>query len=94
MMGMRRLYQEIAMLLNEYRRLAAWLGRLLHTAPTEATTQAGAPSSVFDFDPMWHGDHWQNLLSSPMDARHYVMEDWSVMTNTDFAAGGLTTQIR
>ena len=85
MMGMRRLYQEIAMLLNEYRRLAAWLGRLLHTAPTEATTQAGAPSSVFDFDPMWHGDHWQNLLSSPMDARHYVMEDWSVVPDLELA---------
>jgi hypothetical protein len=94
MMGMRRLYQEIAMLLNEYRRLAAWLGRLLHTAPTEATTQAGAPSSVFDFDPMWHGDHWQNLLSSPMDARHYVMEDWSVVTDIDFGTAGLATQIR
>ena len=25
----------------------------------------------------WHGDHWANLLSSPMDARHYVLEDWS-----------------
>jgi hypothetical protein len=27
--------------------------------------------------PSWHGDHWANLLSSPMDARHYVLEDWS-----------------
>ncbi|WP_322015974.1 hypothetical protein [Paraburkholderia sp. J12] len=26
----------------------------------------------------WHGDHWHNLLCSPMDARHYVMEDWSL----------------
>jgi hypothetical protein len=25
----------------------------------------------------WHGDHWANLLSAPMDARHYVLEDWS-----------------
>ncbi|MFC5428439.1 hypothetical protein ACFPTO_06425 [Paraburkholderia denitrificans] len=25
----------------------------------------------------WHGDHWHNLLCSPMDARHYVMEDWT-----------------
>jgi hypothetical protein len=93
MMDMRRLYQEIAMLLNECRRLAAWLGRSLHKAPTDATTQT-APSSVFDFDPMWHGDHWQNLLSSPMDARHYVMEDWSVVADMDFEAAGLATQIR
>jgi hypothetical protein len=34
---------------------------------------------------MWHGDHWQNLLSSPMDARHYVMEDWSVSVATDWS---------
>jgi hypothetical protein len=33
--------------------------------------------SALDFDPAWHGDHWQNLLSSPMDARRYVMEDWA-----------------
>jgi len=81
------------MLLNECRRLAVWLGRSLHKAPTDARTQAAA-SSVFDFDPMWHGDHWQNLLSSPMDARHYVMEDWSVVTDIDFGTAGLATQIR
>ncbi|MDB5836032.1 MAG: hypothetical protein JWR14_5862 [Caballeronia sp.] len=34
--------------------------------------------SALDFDPAWHGDHWQNLLSSPMDARRYVMEDWTI----------------
>ncbi|NIE67580.1 hypothetical protein [Burkholderia sp. Ax-1719] len=28
----------------------------------------------------WHGDHWHNLLCSPMDARHYVMEDWSLQS--------------
>ncbi|MBI0326029.1 hypothetical protein [Burkholderia plantarii] len=30
-----------------------------------------------EFDTTWHGDHWQNLLASPLDARHYVMEDWA-----------------
>jgi hypothetical protein len=34
--------------------------------------------SALDFDPAWHGDHWQNLLSSPMDARRYVIEDWTI----------------
>jgi hypothetical protein len=48
-------------------------------ASTETTT-----SSVFDFDPMWHGDHWQNLLSCPMDARRYVIEDWSVPAVDDW----------
>ncbi|RDK04403.1 hypothetical protein [Paraburkholderia lacunae] len=37
-----------------------------------------------EFDPMWHGDHWQNLLSSPMDARRYVIEDWSVSIAPDW----------
>ncbi|GAB7535440.1 hypothetical protein AB4851_31320 [Burkholderia sp. 22PA0099] len=36
-------------------------------------------TSAFDaeFETTWHGDHWQNLLASPLDARHYVMEDWA-----------------
>ncbi|MGF6245064.1 hypothetical protein SAMN05444165_5476 [Paraburkholderia phenazinium] len=94
MMDMRSWYREIGMLLNEYRRLAAWLGRAIHKAPVDTTTPAATTSSAFDFDPMWHGDHWQNLLSSPMDARHYVMEDWSVVTDTDFETAGLAAQIR
>ncbi|WP_321959761.1 hypothetical protein [Paraburkholderia sp. J69-1] len=38
------------------------------------------PESTNDIETYgsWHGDHWQNLLCSPMDARHYVMEDWSL----------------
>jgi hypothetical protein len=55
--------------------------RLFHSQPSGANPEGsveGADSSAFAFDPMWHGDHWQNLLSSPMDARRYVMEDWSV----------------
>jgi hypothetical protein len=58
------------------------------TCSAESGTQT---SSTLEFDPVWHGDHWQNLLSSPMDARRYVMEDWSSSTaterwNTDYAA--------
>jgi hypothetical protein len=40
--------------------------------------------SALDFDPAWHGDHWQNLLSSPMDARRYVMEDWTISSPPTF----------
>jgi hypothetical protein len=69
------------MFFNELRRLAAWLVR-----PQAAVTGTEESASVFDFDPMWHGDHWQNLLSSPMDARHYVMEDWTVSPGFDFSA--------
>ncbi len=66
------------MLLNEFRRLVAWLGRSLAQGSPQTRPRKRRSASAFDFDPMWHGDHWQNLLSSPMDARHYVMEDWSV----------------
>ncbi|NRO96602.1 hypothetical protein GWC77_11760 [Paraburkholderia sp. NMBU_R16] len=38
---------------------------------------ASGVAPACDFDPFWHGDHWQNLLASPMDARHYVVEDWA-----------------
>ncbi|MGF6725109.1 hypothetical protein P3T43_004480 [Paraburkholderia sp. GAS41] len=82
------------MLRNVYRRFTAWLGRSRSTARTAAIRQTTAPGSAFDFDPMWHGDHWQNLLSSPMDARHYVMEDWSVAIATVYAPAGLAAPIR
>ena len=52
-----------------------------HASRGEA--EAGA-ASAFDFEPGWHGDHWQNLLSSPMDARRYVMEDWSASTANEW----------
>lgn len=71
------------MLLNQLRRLFVWLT----PSPTEiASDQRGSVAdTTFEFDPMWHGDHWQNLLSSPMDARRYVMEDWSVSATTDWS---------
>jgi hypothetical protein len=48
-----------------------WFPRTAERVPT-----SGGSTPLLDFDPFWHGDHWQNLLASPMDARHYVMEDW------------------
>ncbi|APA86821.1 hypothetical protein BJG93_00865 [Paraburkholderia sprentiae WSM5005] len=65
------------MLFIQIRRLFAWFvhphKRVIYDQPARTVDS----STVFDFDPMWHGDHWQNLLSSPMDARRYVMEDWT-----------------
>jgi hypothetical protein len=84
MMEISSLFQEVVMQLNAFRRIVAWLGQTRAKAPANGTTQAASSTSLFDFDPMWHGDHWQNLLSSPMDARHYVMEDWSVSVGTEF----------
>ena len=70
--------QEVAMLFNEIRRLFAWFTHPHAKAISDQPARTSDTSSVFDFDPMWHGDHWQNLLSSPMDARRYVIEDWSI----------------
>lgn len=66
------------MLFNEIRRLVTWLTRSNSNTDSQSAAPLPQASSAFEFDPMWHGDHWQNLLSSPMDARRYVMEDWSV----------------
>ncbi|NML29385.1 hypothetical protein [Paraburkholderia antibiotica] len=69
---------------NEIRRLLAWLTHSHTEVAADQPAQTADTSTVFDFDPMWHGDHWQNLLSSPMDARRYVMEDWSASVATDW----------
>lgn len=79
---------------NVFRRIVAWFNRPRDKAPANGTIQAASAASIFNFDPMWHGDHWQNLLSSPMDARHYVMEDWSVVTDTEFEPAGLAAHAR
>jgi hypothetical protein len=50
---------------------------------TRHVSKAGGSAPLLDFDPFWHGDHWQNLLASPMDARHYVMEDWAALPASD-----------
>ncbi|WP_434107063.1 hypothetical protein [Paraburkholderia caffeinilytica] len=74
------------MLFNEFRRLVIWLTQS-HAKKTVSaqSVPVDVSPSAFEFDPMWHGDHWQNLLSSPMDARRYVMEDWSVSMATDWS---------
>ncbi|SPB16104.1 hypothetical protein NOV72_03303 [Caballeronia novacaledonica] len=64
-------------------RFAQWLISLAAPSITPAAERA----SSLDFDPAWHGDHWQNLLSSPMDARHYVMEDWATPLDGDLVTG-------
>jgi hypothetical protein len=68
--------QENGMWLDGIRRLASRLGRG-HRKPEARRESAGETSYDAGFDANWHGDHWQNLLASPLDARHYVMEDWA-----------------
>jgi hypothetical protein len=72
---------------SEIRRILSKLIPHLAQSPgaSPAQPKPGRPSAL-EFDPMWHGDHWQNLLSSPMDARHYVMEDWTATTANEWNA--------
>jgi hypothetical protein len=42
----------------------------------EMESDAGA-SYEADLSRSWHHDHWQSLLSCPMDARRYILEDWN-----------------
>jgi len=60
-------------------RLIAWI---VQTDASELSVAGSAATPASS----WHGDHWQNLLCSPMDARHYVMEDWTFMPEPEFAA--------
>ena len=66
------------MWLDGIKRFASRLGRVRRKsrALVESASSREAPCDT-EFDTTWHGDHWQNLLSSPLDARHYVMEDWT-----------------
>jgi len=63
------------MLLDRLKRFAHRLGMLRRHKKIKATPVVYAFDT--EFDTTWHGDHWQNLLASPLDARHYVMEDWA-----------------
>ncbi|AOI91540.1 hypothetical protein [Burkholderia pseudomultivorans] len=64
------------MWLDGIKRFASRLGRLRRKSRALANATRETPCDT-EFDPTWHGDHWQNLLASPLDARHYVMEDWT-----------------
>lgn len=65
------------------KRFVSWLlGMSRSTTASNGRTNS-ATASILEFDPFWHGDHWQNLLASPMDARHYVMEDWALPLEDD-----------
>jgi hypothetical protein len=66
-------------LIAELKRLISRLVRP-HDRSKHRIAEQKRAASLLEFDPSWHGDHWQNLLASPMDARHYVMEDWTSPT--------------
>jgi hypothetical protein len=65
---------------TELKSMFSWIKTLVSPQPAIETPETSETQmlSSLDFDPAWHGDHWQNLLASPMDARRYVMEDWTI----------------
>ena len=72
-----------------FKRFVSWLIHVPHfTSASIGQTKSAA--TILEFDPLWHGDHWQNLLASPMDARHYVMEDWALPMEDDELDHGRT----
>jgi hypothetical protein len=74
---------ETAMHAIPLKRFAAWLLRMRRPKAASISRTNCGTASILEFDPFWHGDHWQNLLASPMDARHYVMEDWALPLDDD-----------
>ena len=64
-------------MINGLNRVLAQLTQALRSDDNKA---AGDSSRMFQRDatPGWHSsDHWQNMLACPLDARRYVLEDWS-----------------
>lgn len=63
-------------------------------SPRSQQPRTSATAPDVGFDPFWHGDHWQNLLASPMDARHYVVEDWAPAFDESASAGSWAKDVR
>ncbi|MDR5853931.1 hypothetical protein P9239_14415 [Caballeronia sp. LZ062] len=72
--------------MNHLTRLAQWCKSFANSS----TIPGESSLSSIAFEPAWHGDHWQNLLSSPMDARRYVMEDWATPLDDDLVPAQTT----
>ncbi|MGI4813399.1 MAG: hypothetical protein ACRYG5_12995 [Janthinobacterium lividum] len=62
-------------MIAEFKNVSDIIGRFFRGAPLSAAAKAERAANYDAGN--WHGGHWQNLLSSPMDARHYVLEDFS-----------------
>lgn len=65
--------------MNGFNRALAHLSHALrrHTADADEQRVLSDGPMSDDSTPNWHGDHWQSLLSNPMDARRYILEDWT-----------------
>ena len=64
-------------MINGLNKALSQLADAFRTSPSDEETLDAVAANVNDAALSWHGDHWQNLLSSPMDARRYILEDWN-----------------
>jgi hypothetical protein len=69
--------------LTDLKRMTQWFKAVTTPAVVAGSEDSGSVS-LLDFNPSWHGDHWQNLLSCPMDARRYVVEEWAMPVQREF----------
>lgn len=64
--------------MNGFNRALAQLSQALRGAGHESSPDSADRNFERESTPSWHAnDHWQNLLACPMDARRYILEDWS-----------------
>ena len=65
-------------MINGLNKALSHLADAFRSTPSDEAIQDDAVlANVNESALSWHGDHWQNLLSSPMDARRYILEDWN-----------------
>lgn len=64
-------------MIGGFNKALAHLSNALRGETRERAATSPTSQSTFERAGNWHGDHWQNLLSSPMDARRYILEDWN-----------------
>jgi hypothetical protein len=65
-------------MINGLNKALSQLADAFRTSPSDGTAlNEAVVANVNEAALNWHGDHWQNLLSSPMDARRYILEDWN-----------------
>jgi len=64
--------------MNGFNRALAQLSQALRGLSDEQSSVISERNFRCESASGWHtNDHWQNLLACPLDARRYVLEDWS-----------------
>ena len=64
-------------MMNGFNRVFYQWTQALKGGSAAVSTRTADQDLTPESTPNWHGDHWQNLLACPMDARRYILEDWT-----------------